>query len=63
MPGRLVVRRIPDLNPGTGEGQLTLFDTWRHHAFFTTVPAWALDTVTADKTQRAMPSSSRSTPT
>lgn len=53
IPGRLVVRRIPDLNPGTGDGQLTLFDTWRHHAFFTTVPAEDLDTVTADKTHRA----------
>jgi hypothetical protein len=46
--GRLVVRRIPDLNP-TGDGQATLFEVWRFHAFFTTTD---LDTVTADKTHR-----------
>jgi hypothetical protein len=34
IPGRLVLRRIPDLNPHNG--QATLFDTWRFHAFFTT---------------------------
>ena len=38
VPGRLVVRRIPDANAeqkkATGQG--TLFDTWRFHAFFTT---------------------------
>ena len=45
--GRLVVRRIPDLNPHTG--QATLFETWRFHAFFTTS---TLDTVAADKTHR-----------
>jgi len=45
--GRLVVRRIPDLNPS--DGQQSLFDTWRFHAFFTTTD---LDTVTADKTHR-----------
>src|SRR5450759_3042097 len=33
VPGRLVVRRIPDLNPHLG--QATLFETWRFHAFFT----------------------------
>jgi hypothetical protein len=47
LPGRLVVRRIPDLNPTPGQD--SLFDTWRFHAFFTTS---ALDTVTADKTHR-----------
>jgi len=47
--GRLVVRRIPDLNPSPGEGQQPLFDTWRFHAFFTTTDA---DTVTADKIHR-----------
>ena len=47
IPGRLVVRRIPDLNPHTG--QATLFETWRFHAFFTTS---TLDTVAADKTHR-----------
>jgi hypothetical protein len=49
VPGRLVVRRIPDLNHRSGDGQATLFDTWRFHAFFTTTD---LDTVTADKTHR-----------
>lgn len=49
VPGRLVVRRIPDLNPRSADGQATLFDTWRFHAFFTTTD---LDTVTADKTHR-----------
>ena len=48
-PGRLVVRRIPDLNHRSDDGQDTLFDTWRFHAFFTTTD---LDTVTADKTHR-----------
>jgi hypothetical protein len=49
IPGRLVVRRIPDLNQTSGNGQATLFDVWRFHAFFTTTD---LDTVTADKTHR-----------
>jgi hypothetical protein len=54
VPGRLVVRRIPDLNTDKNKtaGQETLFDTWRFHAFFTTVPAEVMDTVTADKTHR-----------
>lgn len=47
--GRLVVRRIPELNRIDGDGQPTLFDTHRFHAFFTTSE---LDTVTADKTHR-----------
>lgn len=51
IPGRLVVRRIPDLNPRQVE-QPTLFDTWRHHAFFTTSSMDEFDTVTADKTHR-----------
>lgn len=46
--GRLVVRRIPELNKKHLE-QPTLFDTHRFHAFFTTS---TLDTVTADKTHR-----------
>jgi len=49
VPGRLVVRRIPELNAFDGDGQPTLFDTHRFHAFFTTSD---LDTVTADKTHR-----------
>ncbi|EWT03804.1 transposase, partial [Intrasporangium chromatireducens Q5-1] len=54
VPGRLVVRRIPDLNAEKKKaaGQGTLFDVWRFHAFFTTVPADTLDTVTADQTHR-----------
>lgn len=47
--GRLVVRRIPELNGFAGAGQPTLFDTHRFHAFFTTSD---LDTVAADKTHR-----------
>ena len=52
VPGRLVVRRIPDLNPKAEQGQATLFDTWRFHAFFTTTDPDVMDTVTADKTHR-----------
>jgi hypothetical protein len=52
VPGRLVVRRIPDLNPQAAAGQATLFDTWRFHAFFTTSAPDTTDTVTADKTHR-----------
>lgn len=47
--GRLIVRRIPDLNPHAGAGQPTIFPTYRFHAFFTT---GTLDTVAADKTHR-----------
>ena len=47
MPGRLVVRRIPDLNHQPGQD--SLFHTWRFHAFFTTS---TLDTVAADKIHR-----------
>ena len=43
MPGRLVVRRIPDLNTAAAAGQRTLFDTWRFHAFFTTTDPDLLD--------------------
>jgi hypothetical protein len=50
--GRLVVRRIPDLNPGKKDGQETLFDTWRFHAFFTTTDPGVADTVAADTTHR-----------
>ncbi|MDI6908180.1 IS1380 family transposase [Nocardioides sp.] len=52
VPGRLVVRRIPDLNPKSNHGQETLFDTWRFHAFFTTTDPVLADTVAADKTHR-----------
>jgi hypothetical protein len=52
--GRLVVRRIPDLNASknTASGQETLFDIWRFHALFTTVDAEVMDTVSVDKTHR-----------
>ena len=50
--GRLVVRRIPDLNANAKNGQETLFDTWRFHAFFTTTSTDVADTVAADKTHR-----------
>ncbi len=52
VPGRLVVRRIPDLNPDSKDGQDPLFDTWRFHAFFTTTSLEQADTVAADKTHR-----------
>lgn len=52
VPGRLVVRRIPDLNPQARNGQETLFDTWRFHAFFTTTDPAVAGTVAADKTHR-----------
>jgi hypothetical protein len=54
VPGRLVVRRIPDVHAEVKKaaGQGTLFDVWRFHAFFTTAPADTLDTVAADKAHR-----------
>ena len=54
VPGRLVVRRIPDFNAEKNKaaGQGTLFDTWRFHAFFTTADPAILNTVAADKTHR-----------
>lgn len=52
MPGRLVVRRIPDLNPRKDAGQDTLFDTWRFHAFFTTTDSADTGTVAADQIHR-----------
>jgi len=47
--GRLVVRRIPELNQKATKGQPTRFDTHRFHAFFTTSDR---DPVTADQTHR-----------
>ena len=52
IPGRLIVRRIPELNPKKSDGQDTLFDAWRFHAFFTTTDPERLDTVAADQTHR-----------
>lgn len=55
VPGRLVVRRIPDANAETKRraGQDGLFELWRHHAFFTTTDAETADTVAVDKVHRA----------
>lgn len=52
--GRLVVRRIPELNPAKQtRGQEPLFDLWRYHGFFTTISAGTLDTVAVDRMHRA----------
>ena len=47
-----MVRRVPDLNPRAKDGQESMFDTWRFHAFFTTTPATERDTVAADQVHR-----------
>lgn len=52
VPGRLVVRRIPDFNAPADPNQASLFELWRFHAFFTTSDPEQLDTVAADKTHR-----------
>lgn len=52
IPGRLIVRRIPDLRPTKQQGQDELFDVWRFHAFFTTTGRADLETVAADKIHR-----------
>ena len=46
---RLVVRRVPRLNPAAGTGQDELFTSWRHHAFITNS---TLSAVEADETHR-----------
>ena len=51
VPGRLVVRRIPELNKKDID-QPGLFDLHRFHAVFTTSDPGILDTVAADKTHR-----------
>lgn len=51
VPGRLVVRRIPELNKKDID-QPGLFDLHRFHAVFTTADPDLLDTVAADKTHR-----------
>ena len=51
VPGRLVVRRIPELNKKDVD-QPGLFDLHRFHAVFTTADPDILDTVAADKTHR-----------
>lgn len=51
--GRLIVRRVPEKNKTKlAAGQQTLFDTYRHHGFFTTISTSTLDTVAADKMHR-----------
>lgn len=51
--GRLVVRRIPELNETKRTaGQDPLFDLFRYHAFFTTVDRERFDTVAADQVHR-----------
>ena len=52
LPGRLVVRRIPDFNAPKDPRQASLFKLWRFHAFLTTTDPAMLDTVAADKTHR-----------
>lgn len=52
VPGRLVVRRIPELNPRAKDGQPDLFRLWRHHAFFTTSDPEVIDVVAADNIHR-----------
>ncbi len=52
VPGRLIVRRIPDLRPKKDQGQRQLFGVWRFHAFFTTTDPAEIDTVTADRIHR-----------
>ncbi|EEW51366.1 hypothetical protein HMPREF0290_0023 [Corynebacterium efficiens YS-314] len=49
--GRLVVRRIPELNKKNLD-QPGLFDLHRFHAVFTTADPALMDTVAADKTHR-----------
>ena len=66
VPGRLVVRRIPDFNADkkAAAAQGTLFEVWRFHAFFTTPPTRGSSTP-SPRTRPTAPtrSSSRSTPT
>ncbi|WP_181275179.1 IS1380 family transposase [Brevibacterium oceani] len=51
--GRMVVRRIPELNETKRmSGQDPLFDLFRYHAFFTTVDRTRFDTVAADHMHR-----------
>lgn len=54
VPGRLVVRRVPEKNAKklAAAGQDSLFETYRYHAFFTTIPKAVLSTKAADTTHR-----------
>lgn len=51
--GRLIVRRVPEKNAAKlAAGQDTIFDTYRHHGFFTTISDQTLDTAAADRVHR-----------
>jgi len=53
VPGRLIVRRVPELNEKKrSAGQDPLFDLYRYHAFFTTLDQERFDTVLADQIHR-----------
>lgn len=52
IPGRLVVRRILELN-NKQQAQPGLFDWYRLHVVFTTAASRLLDTVAADKIRRS----------
>jgi hypothetical protein len=56
---RLIVRRIPDLNNSTVDGQGEVFPVWRYHAAFTDSPFILIQ---AEPSTAATPSSSRSSP-
>jgi hypothetical protein len=45
----------PRTRPKADRDQATLFDLWRHHAFFITTDPAVADTVAADKTHRGGP--------
>ncbi|MDR2566461.1 MAG: IS1380 family transposase [Bifidobacteriaceae bacterium] len=50
--GRLVVRRVKELNPKAKEGQDELFQLWRHHPVFTTLDAAEATAVRVDEIHR-----------
>lgn len=51
--GRLIIRRVPEKNAKKiAAGQDTIFDTYRHHGFFTTISSQVLDTAAADQMHR-----------
>jgi len=54
LTGRLIVRRVMDANTNTHHrnGQDGLFNVWRFHAFFTTIPATQIPTVAMDRLHR-----------
>lgn len=54
VPGRLVVRRVAERNETklAMEGQDPMFQIYRYHAVFSTIPQEWMDTVALDKTHR-----------